>query len=323
MPLLRHRAHVAGVLAGAMLACGCGAAAFACEQSDDCSGAQAGGVCEADGWCSFPDAACASGRRYGGLAGGGLAGQCVAEDGTSTAAASSSGATDSLGTTVDPTIASLEGSSQTDTRADDESSGEATTGGAVCGDAVIDGVEECDLGPGNGDGSACRADCTLNVCGDGDVGPGEACDGSPGCTSRCQLPGCGDGEITRDEECDDAAPLEVACTDLGWFGGELTCARCRHDVTQCVGCGPDGCSFDPCFPDDVMVVCPLGEHCAPIGEVGTCTADCAIDEDCPADVPSACYLGMGINLCLPTCDDGDCPPGMACVPTMPPVCVFE
>ncbi|HEY2745245.1 MAG TPA: hypothetical protein VGL86_11500 [Polyangia bacterium] len=35
------------------------------------------GTCEANHWCSFPDATCAGGRRYGEFAGDGLAGACV------------------------------------------------------------------------------------------------------------------------------------------------------------------------------------------------------------------------------------------------------
>lgn len=43
-----------------------------------------GGYCEASGYCSFDDADCDSGRRYGPLAGGGLGGKCVAPEDTST-----------------------------------------------------------------------------------------------------------------------------------------------------------------------------------------------------------------------------------------------
>src|SRR5262249_5965098 len=38
----------------------------------------AAGTCEANGFCSFPDSSCSSGRRYGEL-GGTSAGQCVGE----------------------------------------------------------------------------------------------------------------------------------------------------------------------------------------------------------------------------------------------------
>lgn len=48
---------------------------FACATADECG---PGGACEADGFCSFVDGACASGRRYGDHSGPN-AGQCVGE----------------------------------------------------------------------------------------------------------------------------------------------------------------------------------------------------------------------------------------------------
>jgi hypothetical protein len=55
-----------------LLACACnpfGGGEFACAQDDQCSGGPSGGLCEADGRCSFPDSECSTGRRYGGFAG--------------------------------------------------------------------------------------------------------------------------------------------------------------------------------------------------------------------------------------------------------------
>jgi hypothetical protein len=48
---------------------------FPCALDEHCG---PGGRCEPAGYCSFPDPACADGRRYDELAGGGVAGQCVA-----------------------------------------------------------------------------------------------------------------------------------------------------------------------------------------------------------------------------------------------------
>lgn len=70
-----------------VFACGCGdAGAFACQGDAQC--AAAGGICQPQGWCSFPADACPSGQRFGEHAGGGLAGTCVPEDDASTAAGS-------------------------------------------------------------------------------------------------------------------------------------------------------------------------------------------------------------------------------------------
>ncbi len=74
---------------------GCnGSSVFTCEQSDQCRQPGSLGTCEADGFCSFPDLGCPSGRRYGDLAGDGQAGECVPE-GSDTESASTS-------TTMDP-----------------------------------------------------------------------------------------------------------------------------------------------------------------------------------------------------------------------------
>ncbi len=55
--------------------------------------------------------------------------------------------------------------------------GEAgTEAGVPCGNGMSDPGEECDNGAENGTGKACTAMCKLNVCGDADRGPTEACD---------------------------------------------------------------------------------------------------------------------------------------------------
>jgi hypothetical protein len=50
---------------------------FACETRDDCLDGPTRGTCEPDGHCSFPDAECESGRRYGEHAPTALAGTCT------------------------------------------------------------------------------------------------------------------------------------------------------------------------------------------------------------------------------------------------------
>lgn len=67
---------------------------------------------------------------------------------------------------------------------------------AVCGDSIVNGAEQCDLGVGNGAcPSTCSAGCALNacsppvVCGDGVVNGSEECDngvgGNGGCPNTC------------------------------------------------------------------------------------------------------------------------------------------
>jgi hypothetical protein len=70
--------------------------------------------------------------------------------------------------------------------------------GHLCGDGVVNGPEECDLGQQNntavyGDRVGCTRDCTSpHYCGDGILDPdfGEMCDygtsnGPPPCTNNC------------------------------------------------------------------------------------------------------------------------------------------
>jgi cysteine-rich repeat protein len=71
----------------------------------------------------------------------------------------------------------------------------------------------------NGAGKQCNAMCKLNVCGDGDKGPDEACDdgnksNDDACTNVCKLATCGDGFKQPGEECDDgdANSNTGACT---------------------------------------------------------------------------------------------------------------
>lgn len=59
-----------------------------------------------------------------------------------------------------------------------------------CGDGVLDGGEECDLGDSNDDHGACSSTCRLQACGDGSVGQAETCDDGnvvdgDGCNSDC------------------------------------------------------------------------------------------------------------------------------------------
>lgn len=50
---------------------------YRCGNASMCMVGQLGGVCQATGYCSFPDGSCQSGQRYGELAGAGLGGDCV------------------------------------------------------------------------------------------------------------------------------------------------------------------------------------------------------------------------------------------------------
>ena len=74
-------------LVTAMIASGClKAAAFECASDPQCTRAGAQGTCEAVGFCSFPDATCTNGRRFGDVSGK-YTQQCVGEVGNGSDAA--------------------------------------------------------------------------------------------------------------------------------------------------------------------------------------------------------------------------------------------
>ncbi|MEM9863072.1 MAG: DUF4215 domain-containing protein [Myxococcota bacterium] len=91
-------------------------------------------------------------------------------------------------------------------RADDSSRLLLTFGcEQLCGNATIDGSEQCDDG-NQVSGDGCTATCQLR-CGDGALQAGEQCDdgntdSNDGCSPSCQLE-CGNGTVDGAEECDD------------------------------------------------------------------------------------------------------------------------
>ena len=92
------------------MACACAPSVFLCQDDASCPNGQ----CEASGFCSFPDPACDSGRRYGEFAGDGLGGACVADPESETDTDPTTGLTTAL-----PASTTLEG---------DESSSSSSSG---------------------------------------------------------------------------------------------------------------------------------------------------------------------------------------------------
>lgn len=86
---------------------------------------------------------------------------------------------------------------------------------AVCGDGVREGAEACDDGD-DIDNNTCANDCTLSPnCGNGEIDAGEACDPfANDCNFDCTLSVCGDGQVGTDESCDDNAQETASCTAL-------------------------------------------------------------------------------------------------------------
>lgn len=151
------------------------------------------------------------------------------------------------------------GTSSTESGTSETETGTGTeeTGGPECGDGMVEGDEQCDLGNENTDDLACdeydldpmtlegcntaceivEVDCPS--CGDGVVNGPETCeDGNiidtDACTNTCQEATCGDNIVWEGQEaCDGTAT--PTCEELGFAGGDSSCAE------ECDRVLVDGC----------------------------------------------------------------------------------
>ncbi len=167
----------------AVPACSSPSQVFSCSESSQCESVGVPGTCESNGFCSFPDPECPSGRRYGDLAGP-LSETCVddgtGETGDSTEASSSTSVSpaSSSGTLEESTTSSGGGDTVAITSGPQtgSSSGEPTTtgegssssGGVVVDDGLVgwwrlnddpsDGVLDAS---GNGNDGVCLGPCPV------------------------------------------------------------------------------------------------------------------------------------------------------------------
>ena len=164
---------------------------------------------------------------------------------------------------------------------------------AACGNAVIDGDEDCDDGAANSDRrpDACRTTCHNPVCGDQVVDEDEECDdgnhaAGDGCDPDCfveEQDACGNGTRDDDEECDDGnhrngdgctADCELerhVCGD-GVVGDDEAC----DDGGDNSDTAPDHCRRNCAEPrcGDGVVDPDAGETCEPPGSL-LCSPDCS------------------------------------------------
>lgn len=120
----RYTAIACAALGGLLLGCGA-APTYVCSSNTQCG---ADGTCEANGGCSFPDADCPSGRRFGEFAPSGNA--CVPQPGNDASSSASSSST----TSTEPVQETLEPGTTTTSDAGSTSSGSepvATTAGST------------------------------------------------------------------------------------------------------------------------------------------------------------------------------------------------
>ncbi len=196
-----------------------------------------------------------------------------------------------------------------------------------CGDGLVQGPRETCDDENTDNLDACLNTCVLAVCGDGFVGPGEACDpkDDADCTETCARPSCGDGVLQPGEACDDGnAEPGDDCLD--------TCVKptCGDGVVRL---GVEECDDgndedqDTCVPGCKQWRCGdgftgPGEACDDgNADDDACTSKCALPTcgDKVVQPPEECDDGNVVNadFCLntcvlPTCGDGVVGPGEEC-----------
>ncbi|MGH1345716.1 MAG: hypothetical protein ACRBN8_29395 [Nannocystales bacterium] len=110
---------------------------FQCSTSEDCIAEGAGGVCETNSFCTFPDAACPTGKRWHDRASS-LAGMCFGDEGGATDTDDSAGSSGESGE-----------DSTTDVEPGTSTSGEPTT--APSTDPTMDTTTDPTMDPTTGD----------------------------------------------------------------------------------------------------------------------------------------------------------------------------
>lgn len=111
---------------------------FQCSTDEDCIGEGAGGVCEANNFCTFPDESCDAGKRWHDRASS-LAGMCFGDEGGATA--TDTDPTTGSGSTTDAptTDPGSTGSMTTAPTTDDPTTGDPTTDDPTTGDPLTTG----------------------------------------------------------------------------------------------------------------------------------------------------------------------------------------
>ncbi|MBR4985690.1 MAG: DUF4215 domain-containing protein [Proteobacteria bacterium] len=196
---------------------------------------------------------------------------------------------------------------------------------AICGDGLIRGAEECDLGGNHvNDAYAQMAGCVncrlVPKCGNGKVETGEVCDSghlcksgavegceyhadfeANGCTTSCTNPNCNNGKLDAGEDCD---CQNGACqfTDA-YKTGDAKCLNCRIS-----GCGDgivDNAAKEECDDGNLSDEDMCTSKCT-LPKCGDGIVSPAIGEVCDDGINDGAYghCGFGCTYAAPKCGDG-------------------
>jgi cysteine-rich repeat protein len=168
--------------------------------------------------------------------------------------------------------------------------------GALCGDGIKEGTEQCDdhnTNPGDG----CSGGCQIET--------GWTCNNSS--PSICS-PVCGDGSKKGSEQCDDGNTTpgdgctSICTTETGWICSGSNPTTCIATCGDGIKVGPEGCDDHNLNPGD------------------GCSISCQVESGwtCNASQPSVCtqiVCGNGIVETGEGCDDYNLNPGDGCSAT--------
>ncbi len=190
---------------------------------------------------------------------------------------------------------------------------------------VLAGLAEGLDNDGDGSYDGNDPDCTL--CGDGNVDPGEDCDGGACCEADCSFSvagtACADGQFCNGDEtcdgagaCDPGTPVNcddvVACTDDTCNEGTDSCDNVANDANCDDGLfcnGTETCDAVADCQAGAAVDCDDGIACTN-DSCNEGTDSCDNVDNCPPG--ESCNLGTGLCVAGPFCGDGNVDPGEDC-----------